>query len=393
VNRLKPQVSIAIFVVAAFAVSAIGQQKKLIYMGIGSPDSIWMRDHVDEIEQAPFDGTVFYMTTEAGRSKGMVGDFSWSAFGSREFTKSELQPGIDALKAAGFHKFTDNFLRVTVAGSTDLSDKTFTDWFDSFDVILHNMNLAAIAVKEGGAKGIYFDPEAYGGPVWDYKKQRDAGTKSFEVYAAQVRHRGAEVMKAFQSAYPDITIMFAEGYTLPYRDWWPYPYKPGPHGFPANSASPDKLKYVPCGLLPAFLDGMASVATPANKLIDGSEGTYTLRTRDEFETYHRAFTNGVLPIVGIPEQKYHDTFSEAFATWIDVDWRKENGWNATDFKHNVWQPKDIQAALKNALSVSDEYVWLYSESVHFWGPSKNVPEAYWQAIANAHADISAGAAH
>lgn len=392
-NSVKSRVCLAVFVIAGFASLAAAQSKKLIYFGIGSPDTVWMRDHIDEMEQAPFDGTVFYLTTDAGRSQGVVGDFSWCAFGSRQFAKSEVQGGIDALKATQFHKFTENFVRITMAGSTDLSDKRFTDWFDSFDVILNNMKLAAAAVKEGGAKGIYFDPEAYGGPVWDYKRQRDAQSKSFEEYAAQVRLRGAQVMQAFQSEYPDITIMYAEAYTLPYRDWWPYPYKAGPHGFPADSASLEKLKYVPCGLLPAFLDGMASVAGPNNKLIDGSEGTYTLKTQKEFKEYHSAFTDGVLPIVGIPPQKYHDTFSEAFSTWIDVNWRKPNGWNGADFENNFWQPSDLQAALKNAIDVSDGYVWLYSESLRFWGPGKNVPTAYWKAVENAHAEISADASH
>jgi hypothetical protein len=90
--------------------------------------------------------------------------------------------------------------------------------------------------------GWQVDIEAYGGPLWDYKRQRDASTKSFKEYSAQVRLRGAEVMKAFEAAYPGVTIILTEGYTLPYRDAWPSPYKPGPDGFTANSADAGKLK-------------------------------------------------------------------------------------------------------------------------------------------------------
>src|SRR6185503_10568779 len=217
----------------------------------------------------------------------------------------------------------------------------------------HNMELAATAVKEVEQKGLLFDVEAYAGPLWDYKKQRDASTKSFEQYAIQVRLRGKQVMNAFQSAYPGIIILLAEGYTLPYRDAWPWPYKPGPNSFPENSGHPDKLKHIPYGLLAPFLDGMGDAAAPTTRVIDGGEGTYTHRTKKEFARFRKGFETGVLPMVGITREKYHKTFTLALATWLDVNWRQENGWNATDFKKNFWQPADLQAALENALDESD----------------------------------------
>ena len=361
--------------------------KKLIKFGIDSPDTVWMQNNTINMELAPFDGTVFYLTTDAARSQGIVGDFSWGGFGTTQYTKSQIQTGINALKNTNFNKFTDNFLRVTTTASTNLADKSFVDWFDSFHSITSNMGLAANAAKEGGAKGIFFDIEPYAGPLWDYAKQRDAGTKTFEQYAAQVRVRGAEVMQAFQSAYPGITIMLAEGYTLPYRDEWPWPYTPGPGHYSAGSNDPNKLKKVASGLLAAFLDGMVDAAAPTTKLIDGSEGTYTHHTAADFAEYRARFTDGVLPLVGVSDQKYRDTFTQAFATWLDVNWRIPGGWNGTDFINNFWQPGEIEEALVNSLNQSDEYSWLYSESQYFWGPSKNVPAAYWNAIADAYESI------
>jgi hypothetical protein len=379
-----PQTWLAALLIGVLALPATAAQKKLIRFGIDSPDAVWMQNHIENMEESPFDGTVFYLTTDAGRASGAIGDFSWGAFGTRQFSKEELQTSIDALKGTKFKKFTDNFARFSVTASRDLTDKTVVDWFDSWDAILHNSALAATTVKEGGQKGLLFDIEAYAGPLWDYKKQRDTSTKSYKEYAAQARLRGKQVMNAFQEAYPGITILLAEGYTLPYRDAWPWPYKAGPNSFPENSAHPDKLKHIPYGLLAPFLDGMADAAAPTTKIIDGGEGTYTHRTKADFARFRKGFSTGVLPMVGISPEKYRQTFKLGLATWIDVNWRQEYGWNGTDFTKNFWQPKDFQAALENALDESDEYVWLYSESLYFWGPSKNVPEPYWQAAVNAH---------
>ena len=50
--------------------------------------------------------------------------------------------------------------------------------------------------REGGCKGILFDIEQYTFQLFNYRKQRDAATKSWDEYAAQVRKRGREVMEA-----------------------------------------------------------------------------------------------------------------------------------------------------------------------------------------------------
>ena len=39
-------------------------------------------------------------------------------------------------------------------------------------------------------------------------------------------------------------------------------------------------------------------------------------------------------------------------------------------------------ALTNALDLTDEYVWLYSERQFWWGPNENIPPAYEQAVVN-----------
>ena len=126
----------------------------------------------------------------------------------RKFTNAELQPALDDLRATKLTTFTDNFLRFNVMPGD-------IDWFDDFSAVTHNAQQAARVAREGHAAGILFDIEQYAQPLFNYSKQRDAGTKSCDVYAAQARLRGRELMDAFQSAYPDLRVMMTFAYCLP----------------------------------------------------------------------------------------------------------------------------------------------------------------------------------
>jgi hypothetical protein len=82
---------------------------------------------------------------------------------------------------------------------------------------VNNARLAAWVAEESGSAGIWFDPEQSHHRLFDYDKQRDAKTRSFEEYAAQARNRGAEVMNAFQEGYPGLTVFFTLAYSFPWR--------------------------------------------------------------------------------------------------------------------------------------------------------------------------------
>ena len=112
----------------------------------------------------------------------------WDCWGKRAFTIEELQPAIDDMKATKFTKMTENFLRFNTAPSKDAWSKE--DWFGDFEGILSNARLAGRIAKEGGARGILFDIEQYVAPLFAYRQQREAKTKSWDEYAAQVRLRG-----------------------------------------------------------------------------------------------------------------------------------------------------------------------------------------------------------
>ena len=116
---------------------------------------------------------------------------------------------LEAIAASGT-RFRHNFLRFNTAPA-DL------DWFDDHDAVVANARLAAGLARAGRCPGILLDTEAYQGKLFDYRRQRDAGRRSWDEYAAAARRRGREVMAAIQEGYPDPTILLTFGYTLPWK--------------------------------------------------------------------------------------------------------------------------------------------------------------------------------
>src|SRR3954451_23584595 len=80
-------------------------EKKLIEFGWDEPDTRFMREHIKEMEQTPFDGCVF--TVAAKNADGTSTQFISECWGRRKFNKSELQNAVEDLKATRFKKFTD----------------------------------------------------------------------------------------------------------------------------------------------------------------------------------------------------------------------------------------------------------------------------------------------
>jgi hypothetical protein len=388
---------IAIFVFCLCLPAIAEQKKKLIHLGIDTPDINSLPKVINQMELAPFDGWVFSVRSANPQLSLLDGnprkfDFSWGGWGKRAFNRTEIQSTIDNLKSTKFVKFTDNFIRVCVTPGE-------LDWFEPHDAILNNVGLAALIAKEGGMKGVFFDPEEYESPIWNYRRQRDATTKSYAEYAAQVRKRGAEVMNAFQTIYPDITILLAFGHSANYY----YDYtddKDKSISFSKYSNDPLKLQYFEYGLLSAFLNGMVDAAGPKVKLIDGWENAYFYLRAKEFSEGRRIVYEKVLPFVS-DSQKHAKVYSCGFGIWLDANWLggknrddypadgrcEYPGWSSTDFTKNHFQPEEIEMSLKNAFKYSDEYVWLYAERLFYYGSVKNVPDAYIDAIQKAKESI------
>ncbi len=336
-------------------------KKKLIEFGWDEPSTAFLRQHIDEMKRTPFDGCVFH--ADYAGTNGSKGSFTWQAWGKRAFQMGELKQAMEDLRAIKFGNFRENFLRF----NTTPAD---VDWFDDFGAIRTNAFVAARFAREARCPGLLFDIEQYNGMLFDYRKQREAASKSWEVYAAQARRRGAEVMDAFQEGYPGLKIFLTFGYSLPWQE---------------SGAGKKNLAECHYGLLAPFLDGMLERARGKTRLIDGHELSYGYKEPERFKTAYQTMKKGLLPIVrdAGPYQKF---FEAGFGIWLDENWRKL-GWSVEEPQKNYFTPAGFETSVRAALETADEYVWIYSETPRWWteqgGPAK-LPQVYQEALRRAH---------
>jgi hypothetical protein len=331
------------------------QVKKLIEWGWDEPDTKFMRAHIEQMEQFPFDGMVFHVTSGKG------GSLTSEMWGSRTFAPDEFRQALDDLKATKFRRFTDRFLRANVTPGT-------VDWFDeqAWATVLHNAGVAARLAKQGGCKGFMFDVEQYEGKPFDYRQQKQRDTKTFAEYQQRVRQRGKEWMRAVNEEFPDITVLLTFGYSI---------------AQPRGQAK-DRSQ-VPYGLLADFLDGMLGACSNETTVVDAWESSYPYKERRQFERASETIKKEALGWTAEPE-KYRRHVRAGFGIWMDDDWRRE-GWGTDDFTKNHFSPAEFEAAVGSALRVSDQYVWIYTEQPRWW-PRDKLPQAYVDALASARKD-------
>jgi hypothetical protein len=98
---------------------------------------------------------------------------------------------------------------------------------------------------------------------------------------------------------------------------------------------------------------------------------------------------GLLPIVA-DRNKYHAAVSIGFGIWLDYQWRKK-GWNTNDPIKNYYSPVAFEASAREALKVSDEFVWIYTEQPRWWsakGKPVKLPQPYIEALRRARAEAA-----
>jgi hypothetical protein len=334
--------------------------KKLIEFGWDEPDTSFLRTGIGQIQRTPFDGCVFHV--EYRKPDGAKGSFTWQGWGNQNFTEQDLKDAFADLRAVRSDTPRCNFLRFnTTPGKLD--------WFDDLNAVVANARLAAQLARAGRCPGILFDIEQYEGQLFNYRKQRDATSKSWELYASEARKRGGEVMEAFQAGYPGLTVFLTFGYSLPW-----------------TQTSGGKVALADCsyGLLAPFLDGMVEATRGRTRLVDGFEISYGYKTAQQFADGRRTVKHDLLPIVRDAE-KYKAVFSLGFGVWLDHDWRKR-AWDTEDFSKNHFSPQEFEGSVSAALREADEYVWVYSEVPRWWsaeGKSVKLPEAYVRALREA----------
>lgn len=370
------------------ALSAPLKGKKLIQIGQDAPDTAYIRKHIREMEQTPFDGIAIVPTVKIG---GKTGSMMWGSwFAPRKWEYENFRHVVEDMRAAAPKRFTDNFLFITRAtldmkyddGSVD--KLTPTDWLsDEFQTTIDNLALAARISKDAGLKGIAFDFEQYGGT--NYAKWRqafnyglataDGVTASFEECQAKVHLRGKQIMQAITRQYPDITIMILPSYyeTAEVTMGWASKYNPALKGLATSEYS----------LFPAFLDGLVEGAGPKVKFLNCNEESYGYTIDSQFNA-ERKHVEDVKHRLSRLTEAQKKRMGIAFGIWLD-----HRGWSQeAPYYANHFTPGEFQHSLYNAMKNSDGYAWIWCEQSVFWPNSGHrnsaatVPAAYKTAIAN-----------
>jgi hypothetical protein len=361
---------------------------KLLYVPTEEPTGLagltYVRDHLDEIEQLPFDG----IAVDVG-----LGDTPW---GTVAYTRAQFDAEVAMLQSIPFTKLTDNFeMFNTRAGDLD--------WFDdaAFAVVLNNARVAAEVVRDGKLRGIFLDVQDYDGPVWAFP--RSGETTTFASYEAKAHERGVEFMAALLDVDRDISIIATVSYSEVFR---------------AACLEGVALEDDSYRLLPAFLDGMAEARAAAGApalIIDGFYSSYAARDPRSFPLFRDLIQGSLAGVqarwfpgietyrLGVPtirwdaepmircsddvRNKLTRDMPSAFGVMMDYDTMTGDDFHRdpAEFGLNFFTPDELTTTLSAALGNAERYVYLWSASMDWLGVSTQPrpPAEYVQAVAAA----------
>lgn len=326
----------------------------LIEWGWDQLNTRQLRERIERGERIPFDGVVM---TAVGRVEGKDVELAWNAFRPQAFTHEQFASAVEDLRALGRLR-ANCFLRFNVTPGN-------IDFFDDarWATIAQNAKLGAWIAQQAGIKGWMFDVEDYDSNIFKFKAKPPG--HSFTEYSAACRQRGRQLIRAINAEYPDITLLLTFGHALVYGER-------------------DKLADSQYGLLPAFLDGMLETASEATIFVDGGELAYSYKTREQFVALAKQIRDS-RKLSAVPEI-YDRRMKIGFGLWIDYDWRHK-GWEPAAVEKNHFRPEELRHSLQLALSLSDGYVWLYSEKPNWW-TGASLSDGYLQAVRQARAAAS-----
>ena len=355
----------------------ITPQKKIIY-GAATTSALTLASDINRMEQmAAFDGTCIYPPARKpeGQPKRSLGHPFRAGI---RLSVEEFQPEIDALRSMKPRQYRDNFLWLyTVPGKKHAE---VADWFDpEFDAVINNWKVIAQFCKRAGLTGVILDEEAYYGTLlFDYGKFpaythnrsiKYVDSKSAQEYADQVFKRGAQIMRAINSAYPDIKILVLHGPSDRMRKHM--------HG---------KNGGVTGNLILAFMDGLLSECTGNAQIIDGNESAYGLRAEVSYADKRRTSERFFRLHSRVPD-KLDKHFRIAMAALLGPEYTMPF---TEDVQRNYYTPAEFEYALHQALKYSDEYVWVYTTRGWWWDKSPKggiaIPQGYRDALVGAHAE-------
>ncbi|NLV27970.1 MAG: hypothetical protein GXY48_12540 [Methanomicrobiales archaeon] len=300
--------------------------KKIIEYGCDAPAARWVKGNIASMEQKPFDGLVFW-----------PGDNAVSLFLPWDWSKYPDHLDTPNLSTINWNKFKgNNFLLIHTWTCDDWTDY----WDDAYwTTVETNMADLAKAAKDSGCAGILLDTEWYSTKSPFSYDDMGLGHTRAET-EAKIRQRGAQIMNAWQSQYPDITILTT------------YLIKPIYWGG-------DEW-----GLLPYWMNGMLDVIGPDARLVHSDEDAYYYSdTTTWFSIYDKL--------------KVSKSALTYLSSSNEDKWKKNVEVGKTLYWENVMTPSPTQAMKDRwehnaylGLVTSDKWTWVYSDAMNWWGVPK-----------------------
>jgi len=325
-------------------------RKKLIMSGWDQPDAAQFRRDLAAFEKYPFDGVI--LTVPGTKPDGTSFTSFNNLFSPEPWTEAMFAGALADLKAARSAKVTDNFLILWSLPHT-------VDWFDDagWAIIADKFRLMARVAKQGGLRGILFDPEQYSEEhkPWRYLSQPGCRQHNFAAYFAKVRQRGQETMRAMAGEFPDLTLF---GYWL----------------FSVNLRSleagggPVSLQADDHGLQAAFVNGWLEAAPATVKFVDGQEFAYRWDGESAFQNGALRVKNDCQAFVTPANRaKYRAQMQASFGFYLDA---YVNPLGSSYYLGREGEPRvqRLEANLEAAVRAADEYVWIYGEKNRWWPP-------------------------
>ena len=346
--------------VPVFAESTKQDPPMVISMAWSSPDTKYLRLHAEEMDTQPFTGTILYASWPRPDAGGVLmstdtDSLSWAVFKGTRFTDEMLRPAIEDLRETKLTNHKDNFLEVI-----SFLGKGHFNWYDDkrWATVLHNIEAISRVAHKGGLRGILLDCEEYGCPFWSYGGDRpDYALKQFEEYqgkpakevAEHVRQRGQTFARALNKGFPGCLV------------WTLYAY--------SHVSMPDNVTDISDagnGLYAAFIDGMLEGSDDETIFVDGCEGAYRFSLPGQFKELRKVVTDKALKYTRVPDL-YKKKIRVGFGLYLDMyNYENSHPWYGDRPDENYMTPARLDKAIRNAIKISDGYVWVYSEYPSWW---------------------------
>ena len=333
--------------------------KKLIATGWDHVDAARLRENLAEMESRPFDGVVVAVSGRTPEGKAV--SLGW-AFQKGAWERAWFQESVDILKHCRSERLTDNFVLLNANPGN-------VDWFDDdgwADIVDH-CRIAAWVAKQGGMKGILFDPEPYAQPhaAFQYAAQPERDKHTFAEYHAQTRLRGRQMMQAIAEEYPEITLFCY--------------FMNSVSGFATGNADPmPALSTMGYGLYPPMIDGWLDCAPPTVTFVDGCESAYRYNSVLQYLQSAVKIKGACQELVSQENRaKYRAQVQVSFGMYLDAYWNPEDSpWHIAGLGGSRVDRLRLNTAA--ALRAADEYVWVYGEKFRWWPtPNGRVNQESW----------------